>query len=204
MMLAAVPRTLVKTYLHAVRLPLTAVEKVRGTESDSWPPAMLFETFEAKALGVAGSILRDPALADEARLQTARVAQLKRAAELEAQAEATRTAADAKLEADREAAEARRRSVEEQAAERERRLEQEKAEEQRRVAEQARTQAEAARKADAARQKAVTSKERTAKLTKLTEDQAALAKRRQAAAAAGTVIAVDDALEKTKARRKNG
>jgi hypothetical protein len=203
MQITAVPRGLVKTYLKGVRLPLTAVERLRGGEDESWAPALLFETFEVKAKTVAGSVLRDPLLTQEAGLQRAKVTQLKRAAELEAEAAATRAAADAKLEADTEAAEQRRLRVEREAAQREEQLARQKAEEQSRVAQQAQAREAAARKTQASRQKAVTSKERSAKLTRLSEEQAALGKRREAVSAAGTAVAVDEALERTKARRKN-
>jgi hypothetical protein len=202
MQITAVPRGLVRTYLKGVRLPLTAVERLRGGD-ESWAPALLFETFEVKAKTVAGSVLRDSSLTEEAALQRAKVSQLKRAAELEADAEATRAEADARLEAGRQAAETRRQQVAEQAEEREAALEREKAEEKRRVEKQAATKAAAARKADEARRKTVTAKDRSAKLTRLSEQEAALAKRRQAVGAAGTAIAVDEALERTKARRKN-
>jgi colicin import membrane protein len=204
MQMTTIPRTLVRTWLSGVRLPLTAVEAVTrhgGADDAGWAPTLAFETFKAKS--VAGAVLRDPSLVEESRLQTAKVRQLKQAIELEAEAETKRAEADARLEQKREEAEQRRTEVERQAAQREQALQQQKAAAERQVQEQARAREEAARKAEQVRQKSLTVAERDAKATRLAEESKALAKRRQAVSAAGTALAVEETLEQKKAARKN-
>jgi hypothetical protein len=80
------PGTVVRTGLGVVRLPLTAVEVIAGHNQDgtAWPPSLAFESFEAAAKQVAGSLLRDDTLVQEGRLAQAKVAQLRKATELEA------------------------------------------------------------------------------------------------------------------------
>src|SRR5206468_2327062 len=82
---------------RGARLPLTAVETVTGQRGAEhpWPPAMIFETFEAGVKQVLGTILRDPELVDEARVQQAKLGQLRQAEMLEAEAELRRQQAEA-------------------------------------------------------------------------------------------------------------
>jgi dTMP kinase len=203
MQITTVPRTIVKTWLSGVRLPLTAVEKVTGhTELDqAWAPTLLFETFEAKAKKTLGKVLRDDELVEESVLQQAKVAELRRAAELEAEAAELRAKADAELEERREQAEQRREQVEQQAQQREQQILAEKQAEQRRIDEETRRKQAAAARADALREKSVVAKERSAKTTRLAEEQAALKQRKEAVQAAGTATALDRALEAKKAQR---
>jgi hypothetical protein len=59
------PRVALTGYLRALRLPLTVVERVAGqTGNEAWPPALVFEGFEAAVETTLGSLLGDAALAD--------------------------------------------------------------------------------------------------------------------------------------------
>src|SRR3954462_11706474 len=88
------PRTVVKTYLSAARLPLNAVAKANGQQgNEQWPPALAFEGFEASVESVLGSLLRDDTLLQSGQVRQAKVAQLRKAVELEAVAETEREVA---------------------------------------------------------------------------------------------------------------
>ena len=88
MQLNTIPRTAVKATLLGLRLPICGVEALTGqTGNASWPPAIAFEGFEAGVKQVVGSFLRDDELVDEGRVQQAKVTELRRAVELEVQAD---------------------------------------------------------------------------------------------------------------------
>ena len=80
------PGAVVRASLGIARLPLTAVETIAGRSQDgaAWPPALVFESFKSGAKQVAGSLLGDDTLVEEGRLGQAKVAQLRKAAEMEA------------------------------------------------------------------------------------------------------------------------
>ena len=195
--------TIVNTTLQGLRLPLTAVEQVTNKSgSKSWPPAVAYESFEAEAKKVLGSLLRDDELVREGRLLQAKVRELAEAERLETKAEQKRIEADAKLEQRQESAEAARQRVEKQTAQREQQLQKEKAERERKVREEARRREESAAKAAQARDKVVTAQERQAERTRLAEESAALAKRSEALAATKRAQTLDTVLEAKKAQRK--
>ena len=53
-------RTAVRTWLSAVRLPLSAAEVVAGKQGAEWPPALAFSGFEAGVKRGLGALLGDP------------------------------------------------------------------------------------------------------------------------------------------------
>src|SRR3954465_4083412 len=107
------PRTVVKTYLSAARLPLNAVARANGQQdNEQWPPALAFEGFEASVETVLGSLLRDEGLTEAGRLRQAKVAQLRKAAQLEAVADTTRTQAREDFAESRDSAQAKRQEAE--------------------------------------------------------------------------------------------
>jgi uncharacterized protein with WD repeat len=197
------PRTIVRTYLQAARLPLTAAEQVfNKTQTEDWAPTLAFDTLEAEVLQFVGSALKDEELLQQGRLVRAKVAQLKKAAELEATAEAKRAEADAdyrdRVDADR----ATKQRIEQQADQREAALAQEKARKKREADERARKQAEASRKIEAAQEKQLAKQERAASKTRIAAEQRVLADERKAVAAEEQVLDLDQALRSTKAARK--
>ena len=202
--LQTLPRTVVRTYLQAARLPLTAAEQIFGkTETEDWAPTLAFESLEAEVLRFLGGALKDDELVQQGRLGKAKVAQLKKAAELSAEAEARRVEADAEYRDRKQADEAARKRIEAQADEREAAIASEKARKQREADEKARKQAEAASKIDAAAQKQLTKQERAAAKTRITAEQRAITEERKALAAEEQVLDLDAALETTKAIRKS-
>lgn len=197
-----IPRTAVRSWIAAVRLPLSATEVVVRKQGAEWPPAIAFEGFEAGVKRTVGSLLKDDQLVQEGTLERAKVQQVRRATELEADAEAERQAAKARLEDRKESVHERAQRLERQQVQREATLEQEKAEGKRAVEAAAATREEAARKADAARTSAVAAQERNARATRLSAESEALQLEKQAVAAKGEVLDVDRALNATTVARK--
>jgi hypothetical protein len=199
-----IPRTVVKTYLCGLRLPLSGLEAITGhRDDDSWSPALAFEGFEASAKVVLGSVLRDPRLVDEGHLQQAKLSELRRATELEDKAEQVRAAADAQAQARVEQADRRHDQADEEARQRKRAAEarQRKAQQEakRRQALRAQTVAEA----DAAREERVARTERTTRSRTVQAESAALTRERAAVAAVDKVAALDRAIQQKKATRKS-
>lgn len=197
-----IQNTAVKSWLTAVRLPLTATERVVGKQGADWPPAVAFEGFEAQVKRRIGSLVKNPQLVQEGTLEQGKVNQLRKAAELEAEAEERRLQAESRYENRKETVQETKQRVERGQQEREDRLEREKAERQREVAETARKKEEAARKADKVGKDAVAAQERQARATRITAESEALQHEKQAVAAKGEVLDVDRALKATKAARK--
>src|SRR3954469_6052633 len=113
MTVTTLPRTFINTYLSVARLPLKAVAKVSGQqENEQWPPTLAFEGFESSVETTLGSLLRDDQLLESGRLRQAKVAQLRKAAQLEAVADGTRQQAREEFTERREAAQTKRAQAE--------------------------------------------------------------------------------------------
>jgi len=202
MSLQTIPRTAVRSWLSVVRLPLSAAELVVGKQGAEWPPALAFEGFEAGVKRGVGTLFGDSQMVQEALLEQGKLDQVRRAAELEAEAERRRNEGEARFEDRKESLQDRNRRLERERKEREAKLEQEQDERTNAVEATARKKEEAARKADETRQKAVSARERQARAARLTSESEALKHERQAVQAKGEVLDVDRALEATKAARK--
>ena len=204
MQIKTIPRVAVKSALDAMRVPLTTVERLSGQQKNqAWPPALLFEGFEANAKQVAGAVLRDQELVEEGRIQNVKLSELRRAAELKVKAEQTREQAEAELNQQHEAAERQREQAEQQARQREEQIEQRKREEQQRVEREAREAAEAVAKADKAREERVAATERRARLASADAETTALTKQKKAVESVEKVVQIADAVETKKAQRKS-
>ena len=112
-----ITRTVVRTWLKTARLPITLAESTlhRGEHTEEWPPALAFGAFESGVKQVVGALVRDQELANEGRLERAQVTQLRKAAELDAIAEAREAEADAELRARQEADAQRAKAIEAEA-----------------------------------------------------------------------------------------
>lgn len=198
-----IPRFMVRTSFQAARLPLTAAEAVlrRGEHDTDWAPTIAFEAFEANVKQIVGSVLHDEQLADEGRLEQAKVAQLRKAIELEAVAEQRKAEADRDYQQRHAADEARRQQVKQSAEQRESALEQERISKLRQAEERANEQQAKAEQDKAAADKAIAKQERAARRTKVTAERQALRKERDAVVADSEVIELDHKLEATKAAR---
>jgi hypothetical protein len=201
-----IPQTAIRVWLRTARLPLSALELLtrRGEHDTEWPPALAFESFEAQVKQISGSLLRDDDLVEDGRLTEAKVAQLRKAAELETIAERREATADARLAARHDANERRRKKVEQAAAQREEALDRRRAAEQRKLENAERQRRDAADRAAVAQQHVVEREEREAERTRIKAERDALRKQRVAAAAEKRAVDADKKLATTKARRQAG
>jgi hypothetical protein len=203
--LRAIPRAALNGYLDLLRLPVTAAESVTRRNADgerAWPPALAFDGFAAQVRDLAGSVLGDETLRQQATLLLGRVEQLRRAAELQAEAERKREEADRQLDQRRQQAEDERRQAEEQAEQQEERLERERADAERRVAEQAAEKERRAQEAADAERERVQQEERAAEARRLEAEREALAERKEAVDAKKRTANAAKAATATKQRRK--
>lgn len=203
-MLKTINRTVVRTTLEGLRLPLSTVERLTGqTANEAWAPALLFGDFQSNALQIVGGFLRDDELVTEGRLQAAKLSELRRAGELELRAEQTRQQADAKLEQQRAAVAKDRQQVAQRAQARENAVEQDVRQAEQALAKEAR---DAQAEIDAAaekRDRQVAAQERSARLAAADAESKALAKQQAAIASAERAGALGEKLETKKQQRKN-
>ena len=199
------PRTVVNTYLSVARLPLNAVAKVSGQQdNDQWPPALAFEGFEASVETTLGALLRNDLLLESGRVRQAKVAQLRKAAELEAVAQTKRDVAQQEVRETREQAAAKRKAASQRADQREQTIEQQAAQRKAQVDQKAAKQAAAAQQTKAAQEKVIERRGRVATQQALAEESDALKAQQEALEAAETVDTIDETIEGTKEARKTG
>jgi hypothetical protein len=205
MQLQQIPRTIVCTWLRTARLPLDAVEAVvrRGEHDVEWPPAIAFDSFEAMVKQLAGSIFHDDELTQDGRIAQARVAQLRKAVELDAVAEQRKTQADVEFEQRRKADEQHRQEVQKQADQRAAALERERAEKKRRAAEEDARKRNQAAQLEKIEEKKVEREDRAARAARISAERDALQHERKAVAAKNRVTDLDEKLEDTKVARKS-
>jgi hypothetical protein len=198
------PRVLVRGYLHAARLPLTAVARVaRQQDNEHWPPTLAYESLEAGVETIIGSVLRDRTLVENGQLRKARIAQLRKAVELSIVAEQERTAAEAKAEERRAQIAADRKETERRAEQSKQDIERQAELHEQKIQEKAAKKASAARQARAGQEKAIDRQERVAKTSALTAESRALSIAKEALQADEKVKLIDESLEGTKAARKS-
>lgn len=203
MQLNTIPRTAVKATLLGLRLPICGVEALTGqTGNASWPPAIAFEGFEAGVKQVVGSILRDEELVDEGRIQQAKVTELRRAVELEVQADQTRAAGARELRERRARAKEERTKAAQDALRREQMIERDKRAAEQRVERELAEKAAAIEATAQRRDKRVAAVERDASLTRVEQESAAVARQRRAVQATKAANNAGDALERKKAQRQ--
>lgn len=200
-----IPRAAVNGYLRALRLALSAVERVTGQhENNSWLPTLAFESLEAKVEAAAGLLLRDDRLVAAAQQREAKVVELRAARTLDEAADLER----AKARDDqrkRETQIARERGKSELAvAERKRAAKAEADNKQRAVATDAAKKASSVRAQEAAQQKVIERRDRATKAEALRAEAEALALTDEALQARETVDVIDATIKGTKEARKTG
>ena len=200
----AVPRGVVDAGLGLARLPVTVAARAsKQADNEQWPPTLAFEGFEAGVETVVGSLLRDETLTARGRVRQAKVAQIRKAAQLETVSDQLREQADEKLVARQEKAEQQREQAERKADQREQQIVREEAARERQAEQKADAKAAAAAKADQARREAVEREAREAKAAALAKESKALGAEKAALEADKTVDAIDDAIDVSKAVRKS-
>jgi hypothetical protein len=199
----AVPRGVVDAGLGIARLPVSAVARVsRQTDNEQWAPTLAFEGFEAGVETVVGSLLRDETLTARGRVRQAKVAQLRKAAQLETVSDQVRHKADEKLDVRREKAGKQRQQAERKATQREQEIAREEAARERQAAQQEAAKTAAAAKAEQAQREAVEKAARDAKAAALAKEAQALDAQKAALEADKTVDALDESIDASKAVRK--
>lgn len=97
-----VSRRLIETSLDASRLPLTLAARAAGqSDNPEWPPTMAADLVESYVESWAGRMTKDAALAGRGEARRARAEQYRRAASLDAAADAVQQSADTQLADDR-------------------------------------------------------------------------------------------------------
>jgi len=201
----ALQRGMLDAGFTLARLPLSAVERVTGQRgNEEWPPAVAFEGFEAQIETILGSLLRDDTLGGRGRLRQAKVAELRKAMTLETVAEQERRAGRRAQRERLDRASARRERAEQAAEERLDKVETAAERREREAREKERTKVAAARRAKAKQDQSVDRAERATRSKALEEEAAALDAERRALEAEQTVASIDDAIERSKSRRKTG
>jgi len=202
--LQTLPRAAVHGYLHLLRLPVDAVGRVvHRDDTAPWGPAIAFEAFEAKVKDVAGSVLHDEDLREEAVVQGARVEQLRKGAENLAAAEAKRAVADRQLHERQETAAEKDERAKAQAAAEKAKIQQNKAQAKEATRRRTTRQKRAAARAEQARQEAVAEEATEAKAETLATEHEALLERQEAAEAKAAAREIGDAAATARSRRKS-
>jgi hypothetical protein len=198
------PRTVIRAYLSAARLPLKAAARAsHQQDNEQWPPALAFEGFEASVESLLGSLLRDDRLMETGRLRQAKVAQWRKAAQLEAAAESTRTVAQEEFDERQQAAASKRADAAQRAEQREQQIEAEARQRKTQAQVKAAKQAAGARRTKAAVDAVIDREERTATREALATETAALRKQQEALESAETVDVIEQSIEGTKQARSS-
>lgn len=201
--LSTIPRTAVERWLGVVRLPLNAAAAVtRHGQDESWPPALAFDSFEARVKAAAASVLRDDKLKEAAEAGEQRVARLRDAVALEAAAEQKRQQADQQLAQRRDGAQQRASDARERAENQKDQLESQEDAAKRRVREQAEAKEQELDETVQESQELIDERARAAEQKRLRDERDALAERKKAVAAKSRALKLDKAAETTRNRRK--
>ena len=202
--LQTLPRAAVHGYLRLLRLPVDAAGRALHRDHRSpWGPSVALEAFEAKVKDVAGSLLCDEDLRQEAVVQGARVNQLRKGAENLAAAEAKQAVADRQRDERQVAAAEKDKRAESRAEDEKTRIRQgatrAKESTRRRTARQKRS----TDRAQQSRKEAVAEEATTAKAETLAAERAALLERKEAAEAKAAAREIGDAAATARSRRKS-
>lgn len=200
-----IPRTVTYGYLRVARLPLRAIERVAGQRDNSlWPPTMTFEQAEANVEALVGALIRDEDMTQSAEVRRAKLAKLREAAVLEAEAGRRRQQADETFESRRGKAEQRRTAAAQQAQRQKEQLEQQADKREQAAKQKAAKKTAAARKVKAQQDEVIERQERAAQLKALDAESEALATAKAAADTEATVDVIDDTIKGEKETRQTG
>ena len=201
-----IPGTAVDRYLTAVKAPIDAIaRRTRGDGADTTSPAELaIDRVDATVRDLAGRLLGDTALQDDAQRRRLAASERERALRLKVEA-ATKTAeADQEFAERQRAAEQRRQQAEQRAREEKQRIEQETEAKEREVAKAASERKAASRKVASTVEGAVEDKAKRNRLQQLNKESEALREEEEAVEAQATAKQLSTAAGKAKATRKNG
>lgn len=203
MNLTAVPGVALDRALRLWKLPLNLAQAVLGqTDAATWPPAMVYERFEAGTRELVGNFVHDERLLERARLQRLKLAQLDRSVGLEAEAELERQEAERTRNARIQDADQRRKAAQRQAVQREQALERERQHTESKVRKQASERKAQEKRRAEQRREATQVREVAAKKVELDAKAKALTVKDQAVKAKGHALTLEDEADRKKATRK--
>lgn len=200
-----IPRTAVNGYLRALRLPLTAAERIaRQQDNEGWQPALVFEQLEAKIEGATGLLLRDEELLEASRLREEKVVKLREARTLKTAAELEREdARDKERKREAQIAQQRGKAMRD-TKERKAEIKADAEAKKRAAAQEAAKKESALRAQEAAQEKVIERRERATKAEALRAESEALDLTDEALAARDKVELIDETIEGNKEARKTG
>ncbi|HVL80781.1 MAG TPA: hypothetical protein VM840_04215 [Actinomycetota bacterium] len=199
-----VARGSVKTWLRAVRLPLSVAERVTGRDGDAgWAPSVVYDAFASQVKGMTGLVLRDDDLMTESRLHQTKVEKVREAKQAEALAEIRRAEADQRMRREKAELEREKAEIAQRAEERTEQLEQQKQRAKASTRTAAAKREQSARQKAEARTKAAQARREAARPAEVEDELRAVRTAEQAVAAKSKVARIDQALEANKARRRS-
>jgi trichohyalin len=203
--ISLIPRTMVNGYLRALRIPVSAAERLaRQQDNESWPPSLAFERFEAKVEGAAGVVLRDDELLQSATLREAKIAKLQEARTLKAASDVERENARDKQRKREAEITAQRGKAARVAAERKRAIDNEAELKKRDAEHEAAKKQRAVKSQERAQKEVIERRERATKAAALDAEAEALDLTDEALEAREKVDLIDKTLEGNKEARKTG
>jgi trichohyalin len=203
--ISLIPRTMVNGYLRALRIPVSAAERLaRQQGNESWPPSLAFERFEAKVEGAAGVVLRDDELLQSATLREAKIAKLQEARTLKAASDVERGNARDKQRKREAEITTQRGKAARVAAERKRAIDNEAERKKRDAEHEAAKKQHAVKSQERAQKEVIERRERATKAAALDAESEALDLTDEALEAREKVDLIDKTLEGNKEARKTG
>jgi hypothetical protein len=204
MMITTLPRTTLRAWLAAARVPLGLAERLFGGGADDWPPTLAYEGFEAGVKQVLGSVLRDDDLIREGDLERAKVDRLRQAATLEAEADLRQEAADEALEERRSRDRRKRQQATESAQRRKSQIAQEASRAKTEVEQQAEAVEQTIDEVESKRKQAADKRARQTRRRTIEAEEAAVTKAKAASSRRRAAQSADERRERVAAARTNG
>lgn len=200
-----IPRTALTSYLKLVRTPLdSAIGLLPGNGNGPKPTAQLaVDRADATIRSMAGALLRDPVLREDAQRRRQAADERARAVRLRAREEQTTETADARLEQREEQASKQRQQARETASARRRQAESEAQKEKQQAAKTESRRREASRKAAAKREEAIEQRVPGEQLQSMEAKNEALHAREAELAARDEARRLADAASNVRAERKS-
>jgi type IV secretory pathway VirB10-like protein len=197
-LLSALPRTAVDGYLRVARVPADRAARMFGDGQE-----IAVERIDATLRAIAGRLLGDEVLMDDATARLAAVSERERALRLRTQAQETTAEADSELAGAAQDADALRAETASQAQRRREQAARERKEREQRAAKEERSRKQAARKDAARKQEAIEDRADRERLEVLAEKDKALARKEEALSAKAEAQRLQRAASTAKARRKS-
>ena len=197
-----IPRAYLRASLRLTRVPIDLARRVTGNQdNDQWSPVLAYDSFQANAKQVLGSLLGDDELVHQGEQEFDRVQALREAQNLEAVAAQTKAGAEQSFQERRAADERKREAAEGRAVRRQQAAERKRSDAKQKAAAETRARKERAHRLEQTRQADIDRTERAAKADHLQKERAALTASKRASATKARAVGTDKELRATKATR---